>query len=93
MADAPFEVYANSVRWTVGAFDFTMDFGVQGPPEPNANGMTPPPIQQIVRVRVSPQVAYVLSRAMADGVSRYEREIGPIRLPRDYLKQIGLEGG
>ncbi len=66
------EVYTNSARFTVGIYDFMVEFGVT---ETSVDPQKPPGIGPVLRVRMSPQHAAMLSLALADVVRRYENEV------------------
>ncbi len=82
------EIYTNSARFTVGIYDFMVEFGVT---ETSVDPQKPPGIRPVLRVRMSPQHAAMLSLALADVVRRYENEVGQISLPPQLPGQLGFE--
>ena len=82
------DLYINSARFAVGVYDVLVDFGLQDPPsDPNH----PPGFNQLVRIRMSPQHALVLSKALADLVFKYEQQIGKLNVPPQIFLQMGIE--
>jgi len=88
VADEPIDVYANSAQFSIGVYDFMIDFGVQ---DPVTNPSQPPGVRSLVRVRMSPQHAFVLARALSDAVRKYEQQIGKVNLPPQVFINMGIE--
>lgn len=76
------EVYANSVNFFVSIYDFTFDFGTGGTENKH---------QSIVKIKMSPQHAKVMSILLSDNVKRYERDIGIIQIPEAFLENLKKE--
>jgi len=74
------EIYSNSVNFTFSIYDITMNFGVTvvDRKEP----------QTLVRIKMSPQHAKVMSIILAGNIERYERDIGQIVIPDDLLSKL-----
>lgn len=84
----PQEFYANTARWTGGVYDFMIEFGLQDAP---LDPVKASPIKPLVRVRMSPQHAYVLSKALDDVLNKYRDQVGEIKVPDAVFKQMGIE--
>lgn len=82
------EIYVDSIRMAVGLFDFAFELGLQQISSPPGAG--PPRIKTLAIVRMSPQHAYVLSKLLQKNVQAYETNVGPIALPADVLKGLGI---
>lgn len=77
------DYYANSVKFAVAPFDFMLEFGVgRAPSKPGVAAVDP-----VARIRISPQLAYALSKILAANVALYESQVGKIALPDQYYMQ------
>lgn len=76
------DVYADSVRISVTPYSFILDFGLSTESPGEQKG--------VVTVRMSPQHAWVLNRALSKHIAEYEASIGPARLPEEMLRELGL---
>lgn len=81
-SDTP-EYYSDSVRISVTPYSFILDFGV--------STESPGEQKRMATVRMSPQHAWVLNRALGKHIAEYEASIGSIRLPDDLLRDLGLD--
>ena len=86
--DVP-DIYVDSVRIGAGLYTFMLELGIQG--IPNAPGAEQPPTKRLGIIRMSPQHAKVLGRLIAKHVKAYEDQVGPIRIPEQLYKDLGLE--
>jgi uncharacterized protein (DUF2235 family) len=72
------DVYVNSAQVRLGAFDVSLSLGVvsdrDDPTDPNIIR-----VDELVRVRMSPQHAKALLRVLKEHVERYEGEFGELR--------------
>lgn len=80
-SDTP-EYYSDSVRISVTPYSFILDFGL--------STESPGEQKRMATLRMSPQHAWVLNRALTKHIAEYEASIGPIRLPDDLLRELGL---
>lgn len=71
-------VYANVAAIWHGPYEFTLDFGVAGMPEHDADGDLVVPTPVVARVKVPTSVIFEIARAIAENVDRYEASYGPI---------------
>src|SRR3972149_991402 len=71
---APLDVYANTVRFFPSAYDLTLVFGLKTEPTE--------PEEEVAVVRLSPQLALVLSKMLEKVMAGYQHDIGKIELPR-----------
>jgi len=76
-------VYANSLRMTMGVYDFIFQFGQVTDPKdgPETNAV----------VRMSPQHAKVFGMLLLKHLKKYEKDIGKITIPSTMIKDIGVE--
>lgn len=78
------DFYTDSVRISVTPYSFILDFGL--------STESPGEQKRVATVRMSPQHAWVLNRALGKHLAEYEANIGPARLPEEMLRELGLEG-
>jgi hypothetical protein len=71
-------VYANVVQITPGPFDLVMDFGFKTP-EQTARGSTE--YESVVRVAMSLAHAKTMVPILANVITQYEQQVGPITAP------------
>ena len=76
------EYYSDSVRISVTPYSFILVFGL--------STESPGEQKPMATVRMSPQHAWVLNRALAKHIAEYEANIGPVRLPDALLRELGL---
>lgn len=77
------EYYTDSVNFMTNIYGFTLEFGVM-----QAQDMPP---RSIVRIKMSPQHAKIMSLLLRKNVQEYERRIGTIILPDGLYKDLGIE--
>ena len=75
-------VYSNFLSVWSGPHDFTLDFAVTGQPVQSEAGVTVP-AGVVARVKIPLTMAQDLLRAIAEQVSQFEAQAGPIRSPGD----------
>lgn len=73
------DIYANSVHFFLSIYDITMDFGSTD----KANKH-----HSLVKIKMSPQHAKVMSILLSKNIEKYESEIGEISIPPDFLEKI-----
>ncbi len=88
------EFYANSVSLAMSAFDATLTFGVQDLSKIDQTKPVVPgvvlPTKTIAMVRMSPQLALILSKVLSRSVEQYEAQNGKIPVQSELLKQLGI---
>jgi hypothetical protein len=88
--DVP-DYYVDAVRIAVGAYGFVLELGAQG------IGDTPvsekPPTKRLAVIRMSPQHAMILAKLLQKNVAAYQQNYGPISLPDEMFRTLGLEPG
>lgn len=82
LLDIP-EYYTDSVSFATNIYGFTLEFGVM-------RAQNEPP-RSMVRVRMSPQHAKIMSLLLRKNVQEYERRIGTIILPEELYRDLGIE--
>lgn len=82
LIDIP-EYYTDSVNFMTNIYGFTLEFGVMQAQEE--------PPRQLVRVKMSPQHAKIMSLLLRKNVQEYERRIGTIILPEGLYNDLGIE--
>ena len=75
------EIYVNSSSIAAGIYDFLIDFGLAYP-----DGH----ISTLVRLRMSPQHAWVLAQILTRTVSEYIEKAGAFEFPEEFLKEKNL---
>lgn len=85
------DYYIDSVRMAVSAYGFVLELGAQGIGD--APGSEKPPTKRLALVRMSPQHALILSRLLEKNVAAYQEKFGPITLPDEMFRTLGLEPG
>jgi len=88
MQDETPDVYANTAQFSIGVYDFTIDFGIQDALKSPSDR---PAARTLVRVRMSPQHAAALAKTFAAAVEKYEDQMGKINLPPSVLEEIGAQ--
>lgn len=73
------EFYANSIFINVSPFEMELQ---------NLLVDSQQNVKAAVNVRMSPQTAYTLSRALNKQLAEYERQCGPIALPAELREAI-----
>jgi hypothetical protein len=76
------QVYANSVNFTLGAFDAFLDFALRTPEEQN-----PKPL---VRVHMSIQHAWVMAKIIDRLFAAFRQQGGKFTIPEQVLNELGL---
>ena len=79
----PLDVYTNSVQFLVTPYEVTMVFGLVS--EPNK------PAEELVRIRMSPQHALVMSKLLQKNLYGYRETVGKINLPSRLYQDLGIE--
>lgn len=87
--DVP-DVFADSVRFAMSPYAFTMEFGLQPLPDVGVFPVEGP--TAVARVRVSPQLAYAMRELLTSNIEAYEQQIGKITLPTAFIFGAGSEG-
>lgn len=77
------EYYTDSVNFLTNIYGFTLDFGVQQADEQ--------PPRWLVRMKMSPQHAKIVSLLLRKNVQEYEKRIGTIILPEGLYQTLGIE--
>jgi len=73
------EIYANSVQFLLSIYDVAMDFGTT-----DMNNKH----QSLVRIKMSPQHAKVMSILLSNNIKKYEHDVGMINIPEQFLKGL-----
>ena len=76
------EFYTDSVNFATNLYGFALEFGVM-------QGQDQPP-RSVVRIRMSPQHAKIMSLLLRKNVQEYERRIGTIILPEGLYNDLGI---
>jgi len=88
--DTP-DYYVDAVRIAVGPYGFALELGIQGIGD--APGSEKPLTKRLALVRMSPQHAMILSKLLQKNVTAYQEKFGPIKLPDDMFRELGIEPG
>jgi hypothetical protein len=83
MQEEGLDVYANQVGFSFSPFDVVLDFGLQ-PTDPKGSR------KPVVRVRMSPQHALVMTKLLVKNLNEYQARIGRILLPGELYKELGI---
>jgi len=70
------DVYANELELTNSPFDFCTTFGIE-----NIVGQNEREIKELVRVRMSPQMAKLYMKLLNNHIQKYEQDFGEIHIP------------
>jgi hypothetical protein len=81
------EYYTDSVNFMTNIYSFMVEFGAQ---QPNPEGLEPPPPRPLVRVKMSPHHAKIMSLMLRKQVREYETRIGTIILPTELFQSLGI---
>ncbi len=81
--EATAEYYADSVNFTTNLYTFIFDFAQME--------QTDQPPKPVVRVRMSPQHAKIMSLLLRKNVQEYERRVGTIILPEQLYDDLGIK--
>ena len=81
--EKPLDVYTNSVQFLVTPYEVAMVFGLAS--EPNK------PAADLVRIRMSPQHALVMSKLLQKNLLGYRESVGKINLPPRLYQDLGIE--
>jgi hypothetical protein len=76
------EFYADAANVETQYYGTTLHFGEARPDAPQLVTVT---------IKMSPQLAKVLSLILSSHVRQYEQGIGPITVPKQLLHDLGLE--
>lgn len=84
-ASTPFpDFYADSVQVGIGPYGITLSFGLSRPEQPS--------LRQVVgRVRLSPQMAYVMTQLLRRGLRQAQADGLGITVPDAVLREVGVE--
>ena len=77
------EYYTDSVNFQTNLYGFMLEFGIVKGAE-----QAPAPV---VRMRMSPQHAKIMSLLLRKNVREYEHRIGTIILPDDLFQQLDIK--
>jgi len=78
--DVP-DLYINSFALNTGVYDFVLDLGLSNPDDT---------MKPLVRVRMSPQQAWVMFHLLKKAIESYQQNVGKINIPLDLLKELNL---
>lgn len=78
--DVP-DLYVNSFAVNTGVYDFVIDMGLSNPDNS---------IKPLVRLRMSPQYAWVMCQLLTKAIESYQKTVGEIKVSLDMLKDLGL---
>ncbi len=81
MQEEGLDLYVNQVGVFFSAYDVVLDFGMTDP-----KGERKP----IVRVRMSPQHALVMTKLLAKNLDLYQKNIGKLELPDKLYQEINI---
>ena len=84
----PLEVYSNSVNFAVSIYDIILNFGLI---HDSQLSDSPEKRETLVRIRMSPQHAKVMSLILADNINKYEKDVGEIKIPEKFLETLKKE--
>lgn len=76
------EYYTDSVNFMTNIYGFTLEFGVMQQQDD--------PPRQLVRIKMSPQHAKIMSLLLRKNVTEYERRIGTVILPDGLYNDLGI---
>jgi hypothetical protein len=76
------EYYTDSVNFMTNIYGFTLEFGVMQQQDD--------PPRQLVRIKMSPQHAKIMSLLLRKNVQEYERRIGTVILPEGLYQDLGI---
>ena len=74
------DYYSNAVKFISSIYDLTLEFGKRTNPD-----VEPEPL---LIVRMSPQHGKTFSILLTKFVAEYEKNVGEIKLPEDFLKSL-----
>lgn len=83
------DLYVDSVRVGTSLYTIMLELGIQG--IPNAPGAEKPHTKPLAFVRMSPQHAKVLGKLIDKNVKLYQEKVGPIHIPPEVYKELGIE--
>ncbi len=81
LLDIP-EYYTDSVNFMTNIYGFTLEFAVMQAQEQ--------PPRPLVRIKMSPQHAKIMSLLLRKNVQEYEKRIGTIILPDGLYNDLGI---
>lgn len=76
------DVYADAISVVVGVYGVTLSFGLR---ELGAQ-----PAKELVRVRLSPEMADVMRRIFDQLLDSYVVQYGPVNVPQALLQSLGV---
>ena len=76
------EYYTDSVNFMTNIYGFTLEFGMMQAQEE--------PPRSLVRIKMSPQHAKIMSLLLRKNVQEYERRIGTVILPEELYRDLGI---
>ncbi|UYO62415.1 DUF3467 domain-containing protein [Acetobacterium wieringae] len=71
------DFYTNSIGINSTLFEFSIDFGKETVYQ-SENGAIEKTLDKVARIRMSPQLAKVLSEILTEHINNFENELGPI---------------
>ncbi|MFC1742554.1 hypothetical protein ACFL35_01065 [Candidatus Riflebacteria bacterium] len=74
------DYYADAVQIKMAPYGFKFTCGLIGE--------TPTEVEEVVNIRVSPQLAKVFAHLLGKQIEIYENSIGPISLPKGLLQDL-----
>ncbi len=77
------EYYTDSVNFMTNIYGFTLEFGVM-------QAQDAPP-RSLVRIKMSPQHAKIMSLLLRKNVQEYEKRIGTVILPEGLYQELGIQ--
>ena len=77
------DFYINSVKFSISTYELLLQLGLKTEPDED-----PTPI---VKIRMSPQHAKVMTQLLNKNIRKYEKEVGIIVLPKQLIEELGLE--
>lgn len=81
--DSAPEMYADAARLSLGPFGIGIEFGVI--PFPDQAGNPATQVKPVIRLRVSPQMAYALQRLLEQNLATYRSLVGDFALPDHFI--------
>ena len=83
MQEEGLDVYSDQVGLSFNAYDIVLDFGLL-PTDPKGSR------KPVVRVRMSPQHALVMTKLLVKNLHEYQARIGSISLPDSLYKELNI---
>ena len=77
--DEALDIYASLFNVTATPWDISIGLG-----RPPTVGQSPPAINHVATLTLSPGAAKALAKVLTNTVAAYEAQIGPISVPEEY---------